>query len=238
MRSPHLSARQLPNSYSAGEQVHAILNNAIHDNPQLCLPVLTVLGGGHIPNKFSYPHQVIQQLRGNISTQLGQEVPPLYVGLQRHLFQAWIEASGGPDVSLPVWLRSGAPLGLTVPLTCHGIFPRVEYRRPPHTVSDIFTPDREWSNYRSTEEDIATCAELLQHMLDNKWAQSFDAKRKLLQHLNTANITLSKLSLIAETKPEGATKHRLVWDLLRSRVSSLGNESYSDECPTLTTAYF
>ena len=136
------------------------------------------------------------------------------------MFQAWIEASGGPDISLPAWLRSGAPLGLTVPVTRHGSFPRVEYTKPPHTINDILTPDGEWSNYRSAEEDIRTCAGLLQHMLDNKWAQSFDTKQDLLRHLNATEFTLSKLALIAKTKPDGTTKHRLVWDLLRSRVNS------------------
>jgi hypothetical protein len=136
------------------------------------------------------------------------------------LFQAWIEASGGPDISSPACLRSGAPLGLTVPVTCHGSFHRVEYTKPPHTINDILTPDGEWSNYRSAEEDIRTCAGLLQHMLDNKWAQSFDTKQDLLRHLNATEFTLSRLALIAKTKPDGTTKHRLVWDLLRSRVNS------------------
>jgi hypothetical protein len=183
MRPPRLSAQQLPNSYKTGKQVHAILNNAIHGNPQLCLPVLTVLGGGRIPKEFSYPQQLVRQVRGDISIQLGEAVPPPYTGLQHHLFQAWIEASGGPDVSLPVWLRSVAPLGLTVPVACRGISPRVEYTKPPHIINDILAPEREWSNYRSAEEDIRTCAGLLQHMLDNKWAQSFDAKQDLLRHL-------------------------------------------------------
>jgi hypothetical protein len=155
---------------------------------------------------------------------LCQAVPPLYNGLQHHLFHAWIQASGGPDVFLPVWLLSGAPLGLTVPVGCYGIFPRVKYQKPPHSVCDILTPDGEWSNYRSTEEDLVTCAGLLQHMLDNNWAQSFNAKEELLNHLNATEIILIKLALITETKPDGTTKRRLVWDFLRSRVNSLTHQ--------------
>jgi hypothetical protein len=220
MCSPHLSAQRLPKSYNTGEQIHAILSNAIHDHPQLCLPVLTVLGGGHIPKEFTFPQHFVKQLRGKISTQLGQAAPPPYNGLQHHLFHAWIQASGGPDISLPVWLRSGAPLGLTVPVGCHGIFPIVKYQQPPHTVRDILTPDGEWSNYRSSEEDLITCTGLLQRMLDNNWAQSFNGKEELLDH-NTTDIILSKLGFITKTKPDGSTKHRLVWDFLRSKVNSL-----------------
>jgi hypothetical protein len=71
----------------------------------------------------------------------------------------------------------GAPLGLTVPVECHGIFPIVEYQIPPHTVNDILTPDGEWSNYRSAEEDLVTCAGLLQHMLDAT-GRSLSTQRK------------------------------------------------------------
>jgi hypothetical protein len=71
----------------------------------------------------------------------------------------------------------GAPLGLTVPVECHGIFPIVEYQIPPHTVNDILTPDGEWSNYRSAEEDLVTCAGLLLHMLDAT-GRSLSTQRK------------------------------------------------------------
>jgi hypothetical protein len=52
VRSPHHSACRLPQSYHAGKLVNTILTNTIHDNPQLCHPVLTVLSGGHLLEDF------------------------------------------------------------------------------------------------------------------------------------------------------------------------------------------
>jgi hypothetical protein len=52
----------------------------------------------------------------------------------------------GPDTSLPVWLQTGAPLGLTVPVECHGICPTVQRQQP--SVNDILTQGGEWTNYR------------------------------------------------------------------------------------------
>jgi hypothetical protein len=153
MRSPHHSAYRPPHSYHTGKLVNAILASTIHDNPQLYRPVLTVLGGGQIPNDFTYPQHIIQQLWGEITIQLGQATRPPYQGLQHHLFNAWIEASGDPDASLPVWLQTGAPLGLTVPVEGHGIFPIGQRQQQPHTISVILTPEGEWSNYRSAEND-------------------------------------------------------------------------------------
>jgi hypothetical protein len=149
MRSPHHSAYRLPLSYHTGKLVNTIPTNTIHDNPQLCHPVLTVLGGGHIPMDFTYSQRVIQRLRDKISIQLGQAPRPPYQGLQHHLFNAWIEASGDPDISLPVWLQTGVPRGLTAPVECHGILPIVQLQQPPHTISDTLTPEGEWSNYSS-----------------------------------------------------------------------------------------
>jgi hypothetical protein len=115
---------------------------------------------------------------------------------------------------------SGAPLGLSVPVECHGIFPVVRQQRQHRAIYDIWNPDGEWSNYCSAEEDITTCTVLLQRMLDNKWAQSFDAKEEFHEYLNTTDIILSKLALIAKVKPDGSTKHHLIWDFLRSKVNS------------------
>jgi hypothetical protein len=50
-----------------------------------------------------------------------------------------------------------------------------------HSINDILTPEGEWSNYRSADADLTTCNSLLQHMLDNRWAQSFDAEEELYE---------------------------------------------------------
>jgi hypothetical protein len=58
-------------------------------------------------------------------------------------------------------------------------------------------------------------------MVDNNWAQSFDAKKELREYLDATEIMLSKLALASKTKPDGSAKRRLIWDFLRSEVNSL-----------------
>jgi hypothetical protein len=58
-------------------------------------------------------------------------------------------------------------------------------------------------------------------MLDNIWAQSFDAKKELRKYSNSTDIIIRKLALITKVKPDGSTKHHFVWDFLRSKVNSL-----------------
>jgi hypothetical protein len=124
-----------------------------------------------------------------------------------------MDAFGGGHIP-PVWLQTGAPLGLTVPAKCHGIFPTVQRQQPTHTVNDIQTPEGEWTNYRSAEADLSICGHLFQHMRDNRWAQPFDARQELREYFETADIILNKLALITKTKPDGAIKRRLNWDFL------------------------
>jgi hypothetical protein len=152
--------------------------------------------------------------------QLGKATRPPYHGLQRHLSDAWIQSAGDPDISLPVWLQSGAPLGLTVPVKRHGIFPTVQRQQPPRAIDGILTPEGEWSYYRSAENDLPICNELLQRMLDNHWARPFDTKEELHEYLDATEIILNKLARVAKTKPDGTTKHRPIWDFLRSHVNS------------------
>ena len=57
-------------------------------------------------------------------------------------------------------------------------------------------------------------------MVSKGWATAFDTFEDLVAFLGTKDITLNKLGLISKMKPDGSWKHRLIWDLLRSRVNS------------------
>jgi hypothetical protein len=57
----------------------------------------------------------------------------------------------------------------------------------------------------SAEDGLATCDEILQHMLDNRWAQTFNTNEELHDYLSAAEIILNKFALITKTKPDGTT---------------------------------
>jgi hypothetical protein len=50
-------------------------------------------------------------------------------------------------------------------------------------------------------------------MVDNHWAQSFDARGELYEYQDAAEIILNKLAFVSKTKPDGTTKRKLIWDL-------------------------
>eukprot|EP00974_Lingulodinium_polyedra_P084300 8161804-Lingulodinium_polyedra.AAC.1 len=58
-------------------------------------------------------------------------------------------------------------------------------------------------------------------MVDNGWAKRHASFDDLAQAVGTSAITLNKLGLVSKVKADGSTKHRLIWDLLRSGVNSL-----------------
>ena len=81
------------------------------------------------------------------------------------------------------------------------------------------TPDG-WVNYRSSEEEPVVTRDILSHMVAQGWALEYSSWQALTQGLESDEITLNKLALISEVKPDGSVKHRLVWDLLRSNVNA------------------
>jgi hypothetical protein len=84
-------------------------------------------------------------------------------GLIPEFFRAYNTLSGDPDVDLPQWLHTGAPLGILRPITSRGVFPSVE-GAPPTTPLDteaLEVDPHGWENYRSAESDPVACATIL-----------------------------------------------------------------------------
>ena len=78
-----------------------------------------------------------------------------------------------------------------------------------------------WENYRSAESDLEVCATILQNMVKEAWALSFTSTDALCKHLGVEGVILNELGLVTKIKPDGTTKHHLVWDLRRSGVNRL-----------------
>eukprot|EP00971_Amphidinium_carterae_P047200 929608-Amphidinium_carterae.1 len=58
-------------------------------------------------------------------------------------------------------------------------------------------------------------------MVARGWAEVYDSVEEMRRrHGSEVDIVLNRLGLISKVKPDGRTKHRLVWDLRRSRVNS------------------
>ena len=113
--------------------------------------------------------------------------------------------TGDPDEHLATWLREGASLGINRPVLSAGVFPLV----PDEPVSSDYVTGLARNptgleNYRSADEDTSTATSLLEHMVDQDWADSYSQLDEVTQ-----GVVLNKLALLSKTKSDGSVKHRL-----------------------------
>ena len=168
-------------------------------------------------------------MRRDARAALQETLGPLLVdelGLSASLFRAYAKASDDPDTDLANWLKTGAHMGIPIPITHRGIFPQVDGRGPASRAEAqrLATDGSEWENYRSAESDPEVCAGLFDRMALQGWARSCDTVSQAQASIGGAPLLLNKLVLITNRRPDGLAKHRLVWDLRRSGVNGLVNQ--------------
>ncbi len=225
MRNPHGSVRRIQNATQAGHLLSTLLRECVTLQPRLLQPVHDVLTGGSSPGFL--PSDIVT-LKSYICNQMQNMAGPCPdtvlqgPGLDPCVFRMWTNASGDPDTDLAGWLHTGAPLGIIHPVTSKGIFPAVDTVAPTiDAIASLASSPAGWENYRSSEEDPNTTSELLKTMVDKGWAQAHSSWESLTEALSSQEVTLNKLALLSKVKPDGSTKHRLVWDLLRSDVNAV-----------------
>ena len=165
------------------------------------------------------PDGLVKAARGAILDLVGERADEGATGLQPSIFEAYRRLTGDPDEHLATWLREGAPLGINRPVLSAGVFPTV----PDEPVSSEYVTGLArsptgWENYRSADDDTPTATSLLEHMVDQDWAESYSQWDDVTRALGEG-VVLNKLALLSKTKSDGSVKHRLVWDLRRSGVN-------------------
>ena len=127
--------------------------------------------------------------------------------------EAWCTLAGDPDGVLADWIRVGAPLGIEREVAPRGVFPLVE--GPARTAADMVDVQSDplgWTNYRSADDAPEAALPLLEAMVQKGWAATAGSWDEL-QELCGGPPTLNRLGLISKTRPGGAIKRRLVWDI-------------------------
>ena len=142
-------------------------------------------------------------------------------GLSPVIIKYFNDVTGDPDTLLPTWLTTGAPLGINRPVTSVGIFP------PALDDPEVSLPDLlglgildASSNYTSADDNPRACSEILDKMVSSGWAVKCCSIDELRSHLGHDVAVINKLGLISKPKPDGTTKHRIVWDMSESGVNS------------------
>ena len=169
-----------------------------------------------------YPDAIVNDFRNEWFAVLGLPPPPRCSGPDPAFLEAWGRAVGDRDSAeiLPQWLPHGPPIGILEPIETIGVFPAVE---PGSDIRDPFTIHSElagWTNYTSAEDEPAIVKGLLDTQERKGHCKFFGSLNGLLNYLQVDEVVLSKLALITKLKPDGTSKHRLIWDLLRSDVNA------------------
>ena len=168
-----------------------------------------------------FDDEVVSEARERVLRALGSSGPAASKkGISAEVLRAFIEASGDPDYHLPEWLEGGAPIGILNDIPLAGIFPDVQISVETDTsLSELVTLEPGWVNYASVEKEPDTVNEVLSKAVEAGFCRVYDTRRALEAAAGTADIVYNKLALISKERDDGTMKHRVIWDMLRSRVN-------------------
>ena len=218
MRRPDLSVLASPGYRHWGDRFHNMALDFIGRHPDAMLVIHDIRGGR---STMGFTADVATAFRKSWFQVLETDEPPPCSGPDPAVLETWGKAVGDEDASriLPQWLRTGAPIGIKEHIETCGVFPPVEDTAQMDP-DELSTNMAGWSNYASAESEPAVVMELLDAQAKKGHCRFFDSEAELAEFLGVETVVLSKLALISKPRPDGTTKHRLIWDLRRSDVNA------------------
>ena len=220
MRNPAKSVDKMRDKGLGAMDVREALGNVIADDLD-CLEVARAILRGQKTEGFSRETQgrATAAVRDALGLwPVGKE--EARKGLQPDIIRGMSRLLSDPDAVIADWLISGAPLGAGVPVTHTGVFPRDSKVRE-YLAEDLAKAQDipGWENYKTAEEEPEVCIQLLDAMVEKGWSVVFEDPLEAERYLGVPGLVLNRLGLVTKVKPDGSTKHRLVWDLRRSGVN-------------------
>ena len=178
MRNPFSSLDRVPGARNTGKVIHDILIAAIQSTSRLLEPCRARFQNQHT-NGFRT--QDIADIRETILTAINGTRQQPSAGIQANVVEAYVQHSGDPDTDLAKWLRQGAPLGVSMPVTSRGVFPPSRQQGKDWAPGLLASDPRGWQNYRSADDDPEVCLGLLRQMVRNNWAREATSWQSLLE---------------------------------------------------------
>ena len=217
MRCPATSVRRVAGMSEAGAVVRRALEDCLAEH--VGLNPVEELAAGRTADGFD--DKVVAGARERVLRALGSgELATSTKGISAAVLRAFIEASGDPDYHLPEWLETGAPIGILNDIPRAGIFPDVQIGvETDITLAELVTPESGWANYASVENEPDTVNEVLGKAVEAGFCRAYDTREALEAAAGTADIVYNKLALISKRRDDNTMKHRVIWDMLRSRVN-------------------
>ena len=218
MRRPDLSVQANAGYRLWGDKFYNMAMDFIGRHPDSLLVIQAIRQG---LGTSGFSDDVSAAFRESWFQVLGTTMPPPCSGPDPAVLETWGRAVNDVDAAriLPQWLRTGAPIGIKEHIETCGVFPPVDdtAQRDP---DDLSTNLAGWTNYASAESEPFVVKKLLDDQAAKGHCKFFDSEAELIKFLGVESVVLSKLALISKPRADGTTKHRLIWDLLRSEVNA------------------
>ena len=227
--------RRVAGMSEAGAVVRRALEDFLDEHELDVNPVAELAAGR---TAAGFDDEVASEARERVLRALGSSEPAASgKGISAVVLHAFIEASGDPDYHLPEWLEKGAPIGILNDIPRAGIFPDVQIAvETDITLAEFVTPESGWVNYASVENEQDTVNKVLGKAVEAGFCRVYDTREALEAAAGTADIVYNKLALISKVRDDNTTKHRVIWDILRSRVNGQERVGQRIVSPKVTDA--
>eukprot|EP00435_Cladocopium_sp_Y103_P023242 s2849_g5.t1 len=209
MRNPHISTSRIAGMHARGKVVRAFLQKAQELWPDLRLSALAILQGEE-PPEFST--KIIERLRQILVGTLWsrpterRRTAVADTPIRAEVIEGWQE---DPDsATLASWLDHGAPMGYSENIVDNGIFPT--------------------ANYSSAVEEAEELQKLIGDYTNRGFCHIVDSIEQAEVELGRPPV-VNKLGVIVKDKVndrgEKVRKTRVVWDMRRSGINAICNQS-------------
>ena len=219
MRNPAVVVKGLPVLQNLGVRVFAAWERFFKSNPK----------AGEVAELYgsldcAFDEKLVEAWKAELRKLVGAKGSPAvklkgtYVSpLDPEIISAWAAKGNDPETEVQQWIRTGAPLGMEVPIGTCGIFPPALKggRTDPSLWADADEQLRGGSitNYKSVTLQEADAKKELDRYHSKGYSIHISEER-LKEEFKDG--TISRLGLVTKLKEDGQVKHRIVVDLRRS----------------------
>jgi hypothetical protein len=217
LRSPWKGVAQDRSHRAVGELIKAVIVGFINEQSEIVDDLLELKEEGFLMHKKRIEKVLVPQ----VATALGgcDVARGPRSTWRAGLVEAYVKATGDPEVHLAEWLRDGAPTGIAREIPACGIFPPVT--RTAEADADLqktFAQAESHTNYASVREHQKAVREELERLTDLGYMTKVAGWAELTQEFT--NVVISKMACLVKEKDDGTVKLRLITDMLRSGINS------------------
>jgi hypothetical protein len=216
MRSPWKGVASLPAHRQVGKDIKETIFKFLEADPQIIEDLLNLKEVGFKKHEKCIEQVLLPMVAKVLNTEDTKRGPRSR--WRAGIVEAYVKASGDPEVHLADWLRHGAPTGVAREIPTCGIFPPVDRRgAADEDMQRIYAKTEVHRNYSSVAEHREAVTKELDRLTDLGFMTKYDNWAELMKEFR--QVIVSRMACIVKEKDDGTVKLRLITDMLRSKVN-------------------